>query len=542
MSGRRPSLRTILIVAGLVVVGAAVARFVLRPRTAPLAIPTEAVERRDIAMTIEATGTVEPIDLVEVKSKASGQILAMPVEVGSHVEVGDLLAQIDTVDVENAYEQALAALRAAQAKNDISSAQNKRADDLFGQGVITADEHESATLDYANAQSALVKARTDLVTARQRRADATVRAPVVGTVLEQLVTVGQVITSATTSVSGGTALLHMADLRRIRMRVLVAESDIGRVQPGQGATVTVDAFPDRPFSGHVEKVEPQAVIQQSVTMFPVLVSIPNEGGLLLPGMNGEVSMLIDERTGVLAVPVDAVRSVRELPALASALDMNPDSLKAQVERQVSARRERFAAGADSSAGRRRMGRAGADSTLAGRGGGRRWGGAGGAGNGRGGAGGGGDPAAGASAGGFGGGGGGGGGAGGSGGGFGGGGGFNGGGGTGGGGFAAGGGSGPRGGRASIVFVKTARGFEPRIVRLGLSNYDYAQVVDGLQEGEEVALLSVAELQAKRRQDQSRLRERLGSGVPGVPGAGAGGGGGGRGAGGGGGGAGGGGRP
>ena len=207
MSGRRPSLRTILIVAGLVVVGAVVARFVLRPRTAPLAILTETVERRDVAMTIEATGTVEPIDLVEVKSKASGQILAMPVEVGSHVQVGDLLAQIDTVDVENAYEQASAALRAAQAKNDISSAQNKRADDLFAQGVITADEHESATLDYANAQSALVSARTDLVTARQRRADATVRAPVVGTVLEQLVTVGQVIASATTSVSGGTALL-----------------------------------------------------------------------------------------------------------------------------------------------------------------------------------------------------------------------------------------------------------------------------------------------------------------------------------------------
>jgi HlyD family secretion protein len=530
MSGRRPSLRTILIVAGLVVVGAVAARFVFKPRTAPIAIPTETVARRDVTMTIEATGTVEPIDLVEVKSKASGQILSMPVEVGSHVQVGDLLAQIDTVDVENAYEQSLAALRAAQAKDDISGAQKKRADDLFAQGVITADEHESATLDYANAQSALVKARTDLVTSRQRRADATVRAPVAGTVLEQLVTAGQVIASATTSVSGGTALLHMADLRRIRMRVLVAESDIGRVQPGQAATVTVDAFPDRPFAGQVEKIEPQAVIQQSVTMFPVLVSIPNEGGLLLPGMNGEVSMLIDERQNVVAVPVDAVRSVREIPALASALDMNPDSLKAQIERQIAARmRERFGAGADSSAGRR-GGRFGADSSRAGRGGGgRRWGGGPGGGTagawaGRRGAGGGaGDPAgsgARASAGGFGGGG--------NGAGFAGGGGFG-----GGGGFSAGGAGGGRGGRAQVVFVKTPHGLEPRIVRLGLSNYDYAQVMDGVKEGEEVALLSVAELQAKRRQDQDRLRQRLGSGVPGAPGGGGGGGGGGRGGGGGG---------
>jgi len=168
-------------------------------------VPFETVGREDIDVTIEATGTVEPINLVEVKSKASGQILAMPVDVGSHVRAGQLLAQVDTVDVENDYEQSLAALRAAQAKNDISGAQRKRSDDLFARGVITADEHEAAVLDLANSDAALVKARTDLSSAAQRRADATVRAPIQGTVLQQLVSVGQVISSATSSVSGGTA-------------------------------------------------------------------------------------------------------------------------------------------------------------------------------------------------------------------------------------------------------------------------------------------------------------------------------------------------
>src|SRR5262249_9752382 len=160
--------------------------------------------------------------------------------VGSVVKAGDLLAQIDKVDVQNQYDQAYAALRAAQAKADISQAQKKRSDDLFGQGILTADEHESATLDYANAQSALVAARTNLDPARQRFAEATVRAPVSGTVVNQLVTAGQVITSATTSASGGTSLLQMADLSRIRLRGLVAETDIGSVRPGQPATVTVD--------------------------------------------------------------------------------------------------------------------------------------------------------------------------------------------------------------------------------------------------------------------------------------------------------------
>src|SRR5258705_9737206 len=174
-------------------------------------------------------------------------------------------------------------MRAAQWKSDISKSQKSRADQLFKEGIITAPELEAATLDLANSQSALVKARTDLDIARQRRDDATVRAPIAGTVLAQPVAVGQVIASATSSVSGGTTLLQMADLSRIRMRAMVAETDIGSVRAGQTATVTVDAFPQRPFTATVEKIEPQAVVTQSVTNFPVLISISNEQGLLLPG-------------------------------------------------------------------------------------------------------------------------------------------------------------------------------------------------------------------------------------------------------------------
>jgi HlyD family secretion protein len=526
---KRPWTARRILTTALVVIAAGAIVWVIRGRARrsdPLGeVPTETVARQNITVTIEATGAVEPIDLVEVKSKASGQILSMPVEVGSVVRRGDLLAQIDTVTVQNQYDQAYAALRAAQAKADISRAQKKRADDLYAQGVITAPELESAALDFANSQSSLVKARTDLDLARQARADATVRAPVSGTVLAQPVAVGQMIASATSSVSGGTTLLQMADLSRIRLRALVAETDIGSVRPGQSATVTVDAFPQRPFAASVEKIEPQAVVQQSVTMFPVLISISNERGMLLPGMNGEVSVLIAERDDVPAVPLDAVRSVREMPAVVAALGLSIDSVRAQVQRQVEQMALARAAAGDSARGGRggAMSAAGRDSIRArfaamggargtGRGGApdsarmRRWlarnGGAGGgafgtrgAGN-WGGGGGAGDAR-------------------GAGGGL-----ANGGaggafaaGGAGGGGTAAGGGM--RGNRASVVFVKTPRGLEPRVVRLGVSNYDYAQVLAGVKEGEEVALLSVAEVQAKRQQDQSRMRSRMGAGMPGV---------------------------
>jgi HlyD family secretion protein len=108
------------------------------PQDEDLKVSTGTVERRDIALTVEATGTVEPVDMVEVKSKASGTIVTMPVSVGSRVAAGDLLVQIDARDVRNQYDQALAARQAAQVKVEVSGAQKARADSLYAQGIITA--------------------------------------------------------------------------------------------------------------------------------------------------------------------------------------------------------------------------------------------------------------------------------------------------------------------------------------------------------------------------------------------------------------------
>jgi len=303
-------------------------------KAANVPIPTAAIERRDIVVDASATGAVEPINVVEVKSKASGQITQMPVETGTLVKPGDLIVQLDTRDVKNQYDQTLADVQAAEAKLQVSEAQKKRSDDLFQARIITAQEHETAALDYANAKAQLVRARTNLDLAQQRLEDATVRAPISGTVIEKTVSLGQVITSGTSSLGGGTTLIKMADLNQVRVRALVTEADIGTIQSGLAATVTVDAYPDRPFRGAVEKIEPQAVVQQSVTMFPVLITISNVEGLLKPGMNGEVSILIDRRDNVIAVPNDAIRNVREAATAATALGLNPDSVQAQIRAQM----------------------------------------------------------------------------------------------------------------------------------------------------------------------------------------------------------------
>ena len=300
-------------------------------------IQTAAIERRDIVVEVEATGIIEPINVVEVKSKSSGQIVRMPVETGSLVKSNDLLVQLDTRDVKNQYDQALADVRAAQAKLDVSAAQRKRSESLWEQRVITAQEHEAASLDYANSQAQVVRARTNLDLAQQRLEDATVRAPVAGTVIEKTVSLGQVIASGTSAQGGGTTILKMADLNSVRARVLVTETDIGQVLPGQTARVTVDAYPERRFIGVVEKIEPQAVVQQSVTMFPVLVTLSNREGLLKPGMNGEVAVLVESRENVLAVPNDAVRNPRDAVAVADLLGVSPDTIRARMQAAMAGR-------------------------------------------------------------------------------------------------------------------------------------------------------------------------------------------------------------
>jgi HlyD family secretion protein len=297
-------------------------------------VQTALVTRRTIVIDAEATGSVEPINVVEVKSKASGLITKMTVETGTLVKPGDLLVQIDTRDVQNQYNQAEADLKAAQAKLQVSEQQKKRSDELFKARVITSQEYEAASLDLENSRAAVIRSAANLDLAKQRLEDATVTAPTAGTILTKTVSLGQVITSATNSATGGTTLLTMADLSRVRVRALFNETDIGQVRAGQTANVTVDAYPDRRFQGVVEKIEPSATIQQNVTMFPVLVTLDNRDAYLKPGMNGEVAVLVDQVNDVLAVPNDAVKNVREAAATGQMLGLNADSVTAEVRSQM----------------------------------------------------------------------------------------------------------------------------------------------------------------------------------------------------------------
>jgi HlyD family secretion protein len=305
-----------------------------KPQPAVLYEP-EPVSRRDIVVSAEANGSIQPIQIVAVKSRASGTILEMRAETGDMVHRGDTLVKVDRRDPTTAYNQAQADLEVAQAQAGNAAAQKKRADEMFAAGVLSEQDHDNANLTDANARAQLVRAQAGLQSALDALTDCNVLAPVDGTILVKNVEAGGVITSAVRDVSGGTVLLQMADLGTVEVQALVDETDIGKVQPGMPVVITVDAYPNRPFQGTVLKIEPQSTVSQNVTMFAVLVNIPNPEGLLRPGMNAEVAVQIGQRQNVLAIPTAALRTPRDVGSAAQVLGLEPKAVDRQLAMQDS---------------------------------------------------------------------------------------------------------------------------------------------------------------------------------------------------------------
>jgi HlyD family secretion protein len=431
------------------------------------AFQTTAASRGDLRITAEATGTVEPIRTVEVKSRAGGEILEMHVDVGDEVEPGTLLARVDPRDVRNSYDQAEADLAVAQASMENARAQFERNQQLLDAGVITQQEFEQSNLQYANAQASLTRAETNFELAELRLNDVTIRAPLAGTILTRDVEEGSVIQSASGNVSGGTTLFTMAALAEMRVRTLVDETDMGDLRAGMDATVTVEAFPDRIFRGQIEKIEPQAVVQQNVTMFPVIVTLDNSSGLLKSGMNAEVEILIDQANDVVLIPNNTVVTMQDAVAAASALGLDPESIDVgslRAPRPASAEGGGAEGAGDEAAAdpsmmnrdsiraRMQRGELSQDqlrSMMAAFRGGQRGATA--------------DPTA------------------------------------------------PR---PAVVFVMNAEGQpEPRAISISLNDWDNTQVVAGLEEGEEIAVIGAAQLQAAQAQQMANMRSRFGGGGP-----------------------------
>jgi len=291
---------------------------------------TATVEKRPLVLTVEAAGVIEPVRTVEIKSKASGEILELGADTGDTVKKGALLARIDPRTPRNRLNQAAAQLNAALARSTNARSQLDRGKKLLGNAWINQADYDKLVLDAATAESEVVSARIAVDNSRISLDDTEVRAPSEGTILYKKVERGQVISSPTMDVGGGTLLMTMADLSRVQARVRVDETDLGKIAPGMPANIAVASYPGKRFSGTIEKIEPQAVVEQNVTLFPVLISLENEERLLRPGMNVDVRFEVARRDDVLTVPVTSLRTERDVDTTASITGLDAAAIRAKL--------------------------------------------------------------------------------------------------------------------------------------------------------------------------------------------------------------------
>ena len=279
-----------------------------------------------LEVSIEASGVIEAISSVEIKSKASGEVLFLGAEVGDFVNKGFMLAQIDQRTANNIVDQAKSDLEAANVRLVNAESQYDRGIELHKQSSISDKDFEDIKENYAQAKSTLVRNEVSYENAKISLDDTEVKSPLDGTVISRPVEVGQVISSPTSAFGEGSILMTMADLSKVRVRALVDEIDVGKVEIGQSVSIKVAAYRDREFIGTVSKIEPKAYIQQNVTTFPVLVDINNEDNLLLIGMNTDVVIQILNKNVSLSVPTMSLRTRKDIYTAAAVLDINKETI------------------------------------------------------------------------------------------------------------------------------------------------------------------------------------------------------------------------
>ncbi len=304
------------------------------------------VEKGDLAKSVVATGKVTPITKVEVKSKASGIVKKLLVDYGDRVKKGQLLAQLDKIEIEAQVEQSHAALEAAQANLKSSQADFERAKvdaegpdvpllkraydratNMAKDGVVSTSALEDAQKNYEMAlnKQNVSKAQVTVLKAKIAQAQANVAqdqanlkqleeqlsytdiiSPIDGIVLSRDVQMGDAVSSILVLGSSATLVMTLGDTSEVYVKGKVDESDIGKVYLGQRARIKVESFKDKTFDGKVTKISPMGVEKDNVTTFEVRVSIQNPGGELKAEMTANAEIILEEHKAVLQIPEGAI--------------------------------------------------------------------------------------------------------------------------------------------------------------------------------------------------------------------------------------------
>lgn len=265
---------------------------------------TEKVAYGDIAQTVSANGTLNPVVLVSVGTQVSGTVNKLYADFNDHVKQGKILMEIDDSLFQAQVEQDEANVSSAQASLDLAAANATRTRELFAQEFVAKQDLDQAEQAVKAAQAQLDLSRAALKKDRTNLSYTVIRSPVSGVVVDREVDVGQTVAA---SFQTPTLFKIAQDLRHMQIDSSFAEADVGNIREGQTVHFSVDAFPDKPFNGIVKQVRLNPTTQQNVVTYDVVVAVDNPEQILLPGMTAYVNIVTAEHDNVLLVPNAALR-------------------------------------------------------------------------------------------------------------------------------------------------------------------------------------------------------------------------------------------
>jgi HlyD family secretion protein len=318
------------------------------------------VETGSVAKSVVATGKIEPLSKVEIKSKASGLIKFLYVNAGDHVREGQLLAELDKETLDAQLKEAKAFLKSAESNlqemesqdktlkanlrksgieaeskdYEFSLAEYNRYRDLFKQGVVSKSDFDNIEQKMRSAEiakkslqaavgvreaeieqnvrtvekvrSAVIQAQAQYERAEENLKYASIRSPITGVVLSREVEIGDAVSSILQLGSNATLIMTLGDVQELYVEGKVDETDIGLVKMDQPVRITVDAYKNRTFQGKIFRIAPMGVEKDNVTRFEVRVSILNDRDLLKPNMSANAEIILEEHHNVLLIPESAL--------------------------------------------------------------------------------------------------------------------------------------------------------------------------------------------------------------------------------------------
>jgi len=264
----------------------------------------QVVERGDIVQTVSANGTLNPVVLVNVGTQVSGTVTKLYVDFNDKVVKGQALLELDPALLAAQARQSAANVLNIQTSLDLALATEARTRALFAEEYVSRQELEQAVQARKSAEAQLVQARASADKDRVNLNYAVIRSPVSGIVVDRVVDLGQTVAA---SLQTPTLIKIAQDLSEMRIDSSFAEADVGKIKEGQPVHFTVDAFPNRSFTGAVQQIRLNATVTQNVVTYNVRVSLENPEQILLPGMTAYVNIAVARRDDVLMVPNAALR-------------------------------------------------------------------------------------------------------------------------------------------------------------------------------------------------------------------------------------------